>query len=438
MDDREKAPVKILRLMWVLFLPCATAFAEDATIVPGGDWRDNNGNLVEAHGGSITKVGNTYYLYGNDQTYYLKGGPYSNTFYGTNLTGFAHPEGSKLGVATCDTIGGNYTFIRAYNPLGLDSRDMSAFVDDDGTGHVITATNNNTKATIFRLTSDYLDVESMVNNTDLNGEGTALFKKDGLYYVVLSGYTGWTHNDNWYQTATNLAGPWSAPVTLADAGTNTYESQVTFVVAVPGTRDTTYVYMGDRWLNGTSDSRHVWLPLKFNGTAMHMDWYDSWNINTATGTWSISDVSVTPTSDMVISEPGDAATYTLVLNRAPTQDVTITVTPDAQLLVDKPTLTFTAGNYNIPQTVTVTAADGAGAYTGLITHTAASGDVYYNDNGAFLPVVTVTIAGNDSPAVAAAGNDLSTPGFGRKCTATAAAPPCRHGRSCSWRGSADG
>jgi hypothetical protein len=44
--------------------------------------------------------------------------------------------------------------------------------------------------------------------------------------------------------------------------------------------------MGDRWVNGSIASRYVWLPLKFTGTAVHMDWYDEWDMNAAAGTWS--------------------------------------------------------------------------------------------------------------------------------------------------------
>ncbi len=449
--------------LWVSLLPCAAAFAADATIVPGGTWRDNNGNLIEAHDGGIIKVGSVYYLYGNDRTYYNSGsGPFDRAFYRLNMysstdlanwtfvnsiltyqsaaalngniverpkiiynssTGkyvlWFHYDSynystAHVGVATCDTVGGNYTYITHFAPEGRDSRDMTAYKDDDGSAYLICATNSNSRTTIFKLASDYLSVASTVTDA-LSGEGISVFKKDGLYYIILSGLTGWGHNNNWYRTASSLAGPWSGNTTLADTGTNTYESQITFTLPVTGSQGTTYMYMGDRWVNGTVNSRYVWLPLKFTGTAMHMDWYASWNINAATGTWSTSDVSATPTSDMVISGPGDAATYTLVLNRAPTQNVTITVTPDAQLEVDKPTLTFTPANWDVPQTVTVTAVDGAGTHAGRITHTAASGDASYN--GVALPTVAVTILGGDGVFTAA--------GFGKKCAGRTAAggPP---------------
>jgi hypothetical protein len=56
-----------------------------------------------------------------------------------------------------------------------------------------------------------------------------------------------------------------------------------------------------------------------------------------------------------VTEGGATDTYTVVLNSAPTGDVTITLNSGTQLSTNVPTLTFTAGNWNVAQTVTVTA-----------------------------------------------------------------------------------
>lgn len=42
-------------------------------------------------------------------------------------------------------------------------------------------------------------------------------------------------NDNKYSTATDLSGPWSEWASFADEGSNTYNSQTTFVFAVGDT-----------------------------------------------------------------------------------------------------------------------------------------------------------------------------------------------------------
>lgn len=125
-------------------------------------------------------------------------------------------------------------------------------------------------------------------------------------------------------------------------------------------------------------------------------------LSTATGTGTIinddaAGVIVTPTT-VAVTEGGATATYSVVLTSQPTSDVTITITPDAQVTVSPTTLTFTPANWNVPQTVTVTAVDDAIAepspHTGTITQTAASGDPNYNN----IPVATVTanITDNDT------------------------------------------
>jgi len=104
-----------------------------------------------------------------------------------------------------------------------------------------------------------------------------------------------------------------------------------------------------------------------------------------------------------VSETGPTSdTYTINLESLPTADVTITVTPNAQLSVGAgagvaTNLVFTTGNWATPQTVTLTAVDDAvaeGAHNGTITHTAASSDTDYN--GFAIANVVANITDNDT------------------------------------------
>ncbi|MGE4073182.1 MAG: hypothetical protein AB7E72_18590, partial [Lysobacterales bacterium] len=72
-----------------------------------------------------------------------------------------------------------------------------------------------------------------------------------------------------------------------------------------------------------------------------------------------------------VTEGGATDSYTLVLTTIPSSPVTITITPDSQLSTLPTTLTFTAGDWNIPKPVVVSAVDDAvteGPHTGTITH----------------------------------------------------------------------
>jgi len=102
----------------------------------------------------------------------------------------------------------------------------------------------------------------------------------------------------------------------------------------------------------------------------------------------------------LISEAGVADTYRIHLTRQPASDVTISINAGAQASVVSPgpTLTFTNSNWNLPQTVTVTAVNDAaveGNHTATITHSASSGDALYNGIG--VPSVTASITDNDGP-----------------------------------------
>src|SRR5215475_5990315 len=46
----------------------STAHAASVNITPAGPFTDNNGAYIQAHGGGITKVGSTYYWFGEDKT----------------------------------------------------------------------------------------------------------------------------------------------------------------------------------------------------------------------------------------------------------------------------------------------------------------------------------------------------------------------------------
>jgi hypothetical protein len=82
-----------------------------------------------------------------------------------------------------------------------------------------------------------------------------------------------------------------------------------------------------------------------------------------------------------IIEGGATDTYDVVLISRPTFNVTVPITPNAQQTTDLSSVTFTPLNWDVPQTVTVTAVqDGIEEcqHTGLITHTATSQDLNYN------------------------------------------------------------
>jgi hypothetical protein len=99
-----------------------------------------------------------------------------------------------------------------------------------------------------------------------------------------------------------------------------------------------------------------------------------------------------------VSESGQTAAVTVSLAVAPTAPVTVTVSPDAQLGVDRTTLTFTAENFAQAQALTISAVNDTaleGAHTGTLTFTAGGG----NYTGLAALPLTVQILDNDLPLV---------------------------------------
>jgi predicted extracellular nuclease len=100
--------------------------------------------------------------------------------------------------------------------------------------------------------------------------------------------------------------------------------------------------------------------------------------------------------DLAEGAPGVA--FEVFLNTQPTADVTVAITPDAQVTIDLSSLTFTPDNWDIPQQVLVTAIDDTAA-EGLHQATVAIGNAVSLDpdyEGYPVPAVPVSITDNDA------------------------------------------
>ncbi|MBL9114121.1 MAG: DUF1800 family protein [Verrucomicrobiaceae bacterium] len=94
----------------------------------------------------------------------------------------------------------------------------------------------------------------------------------------------------------------------------------------------------------------------------------------------------------IVAEGGTGDTYTVVLTRAPTADVTVNITPDADATVSPTSLTFNTGNWSTPQIVTVNAApdtDIESLHTATIGHSFTSADPIYSGHPAPNHIATV-------------------------------------------------
>jgi len=316
------------RKFLLLITGVALAASGPQLIRPGEVWPDDRGRHIQAHGGGMLKLGDTWYWFGEDRSQGLDPDRryvacYSSTdlahwtfrnqvmkqadpgdlgprfvlerpkvFYNARTRKFvmymhiddARYQLARVGVAISDTVDGDYRYLTSFRPLGRESRDIGQFVDDDGTPYLIFEDRQAKGFHIAALSDDYLTVTRDVALISAPLEGGAVVKYEGLYYAIGSALTGWNPNPNKFATASRLEGPWSEFRDIAPPETRTYGSQSTLLLKVVGTKGTAVIFMGDVWKPRTQwDSRYLWMPVEIGKGELRLPEPKPWTIDVATG-----------------------------------------------------------------------------------------------------------------------------------------------------------
>jgi hypothetical protein len=324
--------VRTAALLFAVTPVAINIFSAPESIKPGELWIDDRNRHVQAHGGGIIKQGDTWFWFGEDRSidndrgkrfvacYASKDlahwtfrnqvmkqsdpenlGPgwvleRPKVFYNQKTGKFVmymHLDDrryqlARVAVATCDTIDGNYQYLKSFRPLGHESRDIGQFIDDDGSAYLIFEDRPAKGFRIAKLSEDYLNVEKQMCLIEAPLEGGAIVHYQGLYYAIGSALTGWNPNPNKYATAKSLEGPWSDFKDIAPPETNTYGSQSTLMLKVAGSQATTVIFMGDMWKPRTQwDSRYLWMPLEIGEGKLRLPEPKEWTLDVATGAAAI-------------------------------------------------------------------------------------------------------------------------------------------------------
>ena len=175
---------------------------------------------------------------------------------------------------------------------GQMSRDMTVYIDDDGKAYHITSSQENLTILVNELTDDYLDFTGKYNMIAPGGQNEAptIFRKDGKYWLICSGCTGWEPNEARMFCSDNIWGPWTqlpSPFTGPNASyrnfpaNKTFGAQGTYIMKIPAELSSSgkeeFVFMADIWNpRSLSNSLHLWLPIDFNaeGTPV-IKWTDN-------------------------------------------------------------------------------------------------------------------------------------------------------------------
>jgi beta-galactosidase len=190
---------------------------------------------------------------------------------------------ARVGIAICDKVVGPYEYIGSISPHNSDSRDMTVFKDEDGKAYLFHSSEWNATMFIGELRGDYLNTAGTFTENFKKSyrEAPAVFRRNGRYYLLTSGCTGWSPNKAQYAVSENVLGPWKVmgnPCVGTDAN-KTFNAQSTFIFPVAGKTDA-YIAMFDRWnKRDLGASRYLWLPIRFAGDNLYIKWHDEWDLS---------------------------------------------------------------------------------------------------------------------------------------------------------------
>ena len=318
-----------------IFLAAASGLAHGAK--NGEIWPDADGVHINAHGGGFLHEGGTWYWYGEHKIEGKAGnraqvgvGCYSSkdlrTWKNEGIAlAVSQTEGDDIeqgcilerpkvvkapatgkyvmifhlerkgngykdarsGFAVADKPTGPFKFQYSCRPLGGMARDMTVFVDDDGSAWHVFASEENATLHFAQLNGDCLGYSGKCHRVAVqhSTEAPALVKHGGWYWLLGSGCTGWKPNAARIYRAKSLAGPWEwlgNPCTGVNPGNmlgadKTWGGQSTYIIHDPASgRD---IACFDIWRPSNAiDGRYAWLPIEWKGDAMpEIPWRETWD-----------------------------------------------------------------------------------------------------------------------------------------------------------------
>jgi hypothetical protein len=271
---------------------------------PGKAWLDTAGKPIQAHGGSILRVEDVFYWYGENKEGIVPGsGKWHNgvrcysspdlcnwtdlgaiipavpddpssplnpsseldrphILYNAHTKKFVcwikiiGKDGQTRTVLTADSVTGPYTLIRSdLHPLGMSAGDFDL---------VIAPADHKAYQYYERVHSELICADLTEDYTDFTGyysthfphphppevrEGPAYFFRNGKHYLATSGTLGYVPNPSEVASADSFHGPWTVLGDLhpSDRSRTSFNSQISSVFKHPHKKDL-YIALADRWI----------------------------------------------------------------------------------------------------------------------------------------------------------------------------------------------
>lgn len=330
-----------------------------------------------------TDMSNTYHA--------LAGGDFSQTWSDTSLLSVNDnwdAVASIIGYRGDDitaTTGADPQTLLGDGTVTLDVNANQTNPDTFGTGGV--AEFELTNPTVALNGSGTADAPNLVLHLDATG------RRDVIVSYTLRDLDGSADNAAQavaLQYRIGTSGPWTnvpagyvADATTAGSATQTTNVTATLPEAVNGQSQVQV-----RIITANAVGNDEWVGV------------DDIVVTSAPAAGPVAGVTITQSGGTTIVTEGTMTdTFTVVLDAQPTENVTISIGPDAQTFVSAPVLTFTPANWDIPQRVTIAAIDDEVGepvtQPSTVAFTVASGDAAYN--GLVLPALVVAVE-DDEPA----------------------------------------
>ncbi len=188
-----------------------------------------------------------------------------------------------MGLAVCDTVNGKYKWLGYTKPIDQNGwvRDMTVYKDFDGEAYLIYDRHISRPSLegasggmqedrclhVVKLSPDYLSFTDTYKRIESAAwrEAPAVAYKNGYYYIVTSGLTGWETNQAKAFRTKRLLDEWEeiGDPCVDDFTHTTFNTQGTNVFNVQGT-DTQILMLERHNTSNFLKSSYVWLPIKFN------------------------------------------------------------------------------------------------------------------------------------------------------------------------------
>jgi beta-xylosidase len=180
---------------------------------------------------------------------------------------------ADAGVAVCDTVNGKYKWVHHLRPINNECvRDSTVYKDFDGSAYFIydkhVCPGGDRCLYVVKLTDDYLSCTDTYVRIEaaVEREAPAIVYRDGFYYIVTSGLTGWATNQAKAFRTRHLLGQWEdiGDPCIDDETHTTFNTQSTYAFPIEGKREE-YIVMFERHnISNFVECSYVWLIPEFN------------------------------------------------------------------------------------------------------------------------------------------------------------------------------